>query len=52
MPYGTVVPAEHVKLFTSSPSTELTFIPEGGHYLNATHPQEIADAILKMVART
>jgi microsomal epoxide hydrolase len=44
------VPAEHIKLFTSAPRAELTFIPDGGHYLNATNPVEVADALLKMIA--
>ncbi|KUI73531.1 putative 1-acylglycerol-3-phosphate O-acyltransferase [Cytospora mali] len=48
IPYGTTVPAEQIKLFTSAPKAELTFIPDGGHYLNATNPAEVADAILKM----
>lgn len=49
VPYGTTVPTEQIKLFTSSPKAELTFVPDGGHYLNATNPVEVADAILKMV---
>lgn len=50
VPYGTTVPAEQIKLFTSAPKAELTFVPDGGHYLNATNPVEVAHAILKMVA--
>ncbi|KAK7743878.1 hypothetical protein SLS53_003899 [Cytospora paraplurivora] len=50
VPYGTTIPTEQIKLFTSAPKAELTFVPDGGHYLNATNPVEVADAILKMVA--
>lgn len=50
IPYGTTVPTEHIKLFTSAPKAELTFVPGGGHYLNATNPVEVADAMLKMIA--
>lgn len=50
IPYSTIVPAEHIKLFTSAPKAELTFIPDGGHYLNATNPVEVADAIIKMIS--
>ncbi|KAG8168309.1 hypothetical protein KVR01_003998 [Diaporthe batatas] len=49
IPYGTTVPTEHIKLFTSAPEAELTFVPDGGHYLNATNPVEVADAMLKMI---
>ncbi|KAH6884891.1 Alpha/Beta hydrolase protein [Thelonectria olida] len=47
--FGKVVPAEHVKLFTSAPEATLTFVEGGGHYLSATNPKEIEEAVLKMV---
>jgi hypothetical protein len=47
--FGKVVPAEHVKLFTSAPEATLTFVDGGGHYLSATNPKEIEEAVLKMV---
>ncbi|KAJ3524260.1 hypothetical protein NM208_g12127 [Fusarium decemcellulare] len=47
--FGKVVPAEHIKLFTSSPEATLTFVEGGGHYLSATSPKETEEAILKMV---
>lgn len=49
--FGTKIPAEHIKLFTSSPEATLTFVEGGGHYLNATSPKETEDAILKMVGK-
>lgn len=49
-PYGTTAPAEHIKLFTSAPRAELTLVPGGAHYLNATNPEETAEAILAMIA--
>lgn len=49
-PYGTTVPAEQIKLFTSAASAELEFVQDGGHYLNATNPKEVAEAMLKMIA--
>lgn len=51
MPYGTTIPAEQIKLFTSSKEATLDFIEGGGHYLNATNPKEVGDALLKMVKR-
>lgn len=50
LPYGTTVPAEQIKLFSSAPSAELAFVEDGGHYLNATNPEEVAKAMLKMIA--
>nr|RBQ89407.1 hypothetical protein FVER53263_06015 [Fusarium verticillioides] len=47
--FGTTVPAEHIKLFTSSPEATLDFVEGGGHYLSATNPKEINETILKMV---
>ncbi|KAF9765320.1 hypothetical protein IL306_002407 [Fusarium sp. DS 682] len=47
--FGTTVPTEHIKLFTSSPEATLEFVEGGGHYLSATNPKEINEAILKMV---
>lgn len=49
--FGLTVPAEHIKLFTSAPEATLTFVEGGGHYLSATSPKEIEEAMLKMVAK-
>lgn len=49
--FGKTVPAEHIKLFTSSPEATLTFVDGAGHYLNATSPKETEEAILKMVSK-
>jgi microsomal epoxide hydrolase len=43
------VPAEHIKLFTSSKEARLTVIEGGNHYLNATNPKEVGAALLEMV---
>ncbi|KFG82001.1 putative alpha/beta hydrolase [Metarhizium anisopliae] len=47
--FGDVVPKEHIKLFTSAPEATLTFVEGGGHYLNATNPKEVDEALLNMV---
>lgn len=49
VPYGTKVPAEHIKLFTSSKEATLTLVEGGNHYLNATNPKEVGAALLQMV---
>lgn len=45
------MPSEQLKMFTSAPWTELTFVPSGGGFcLSETNPVETADAMLKMMA--
>lgn len=50
-PFGTTIPAEQIKLFTGSQEAKLTIVPGGGHYLNATSPEEVNAAILEMVSK-
>lgn len=47
--FGTQLPAEHVKMFTSAPEATFTRVSGGGHCLNATNPKEINLAMLKML---
>ncbi|KAF4974951.1 hypothetical protein FZEAL_8214 [Fusarium zealandicum] len=47
--FGSSIPAEQIKLFTSSPEATVDFLEGGGHYLSATNPKETEEAILKMV---
>ncbi|KAB5545511.1 Alpha/Beta hydrolase protein [Coniochaeta sp. 2T2.1] len=51
VPFGNTIPPEQIKLFTSSKEATLDFVEGGGHYLNATNPKEVGDALLKMVTR-
>ncbi|KAH6631345.1 Alpha/Beta hydrolase protein [Chaetomium tenue] len=48
-PFSTTVPAEQIKLFTSSKEATLTMIEGGHHYLNATNPKEVGASLLQMV---
>lgn len=47
--FGTQVPVEQIKLFTSSKEATLTMAEGGNHYLNATNPKEVASALLELV---
>ncbi|KAK0629388.1 hydrolase [Bombardia bombarda] len=49
--FATTVQKEQILLFTSSVEATLTFVEGGGHYLNATSPQETEEAVLKMVGK-
>ncbi|KAL1985025.1 hypothetical protein VTN96DRAFT_8478 [Rasamsonia emersonii] len=50
-PYGLTYPPEQIKLFTSSKETKFITVQGGAHYLNATSPKEVADALLEMVSK-
>ncbi|KAI0886717.1 putative alpha/beta hydrolase [Annulohypoxylon maeteangense] len=47
--YGTIVPQEHIKLFTGSSEAKLNFIEGGVHFLSVSHPKEVEEAIFEMV---
>ncbi|PGH03998.1 hypothetical protein AJ79_07231 [Helicocarpus griseus UAMH5409] len=51
VPYQTTVPAEQIKLFTSSKEAKLTIVDGGAHYLNASNPEEVNDALVEMVRK-
>ncbi|KAJ4481125.1 putative alpha/beta hydrolase [Lentinula aciculospora] len=46
MPFGAVLATEQIRLFTSSEEAKLQVIKGGSHYLNASNPIEIGDALL------
>ncbi|KAJ5503225.1 hypothetical protein N7463_006099 [Penicillium fimorum] len=50
-PFGTIVPAEQIKRFNSSVEAKLVMIEGGAHYLNATNPKEVDEALLEMVTK-
>ncbi|KAL4920636.1 Alpha/Beta hydrolase protein [Aspergillus aurantiobrunneus] len=50
-PFGSAVPEEQIKLFTKSTEARLQMVEGGAHYLNATHPAVINEAILGMVQK-
>jgi len=49
--YGTQIPAEQLKLFTSSKEIRFSIIPGGAHYLNATNPTEVDAVLLELVTK-
>jgi len=49
--FGQKVCAEQIKLFTSSKEAKLTIVQGGAHYLNATSPTEVGDALLELVSK-
>ncbi|KAJ2905227.1 putative alpha/beta hydrolase [Zalerion maritima] len=49
VPYASTVPVEQLKLFTSAKETKFTLVEGGAHYLNATSPKEVGEAMLEMV---
>ncbi|GAD97753.1 alpha/beta hydrolase, putative [Paecilomyces variotii No. 5] len=51
VPFGQTVPVEQIQLFTASKEAKLIPVQGGAHYLNATSPTEVTDAILEMVEK-
>lgn len=47
-----VANAEHeIKMFTHSPSAELVVVDGGAHFLSASHPKEVDDALIAFVGK-
>lgn len=51
VPYGTTIPEEQIKLFASSKETKFILVAGGAHYLNATNPTEVTEALVEMVSK-
>ena len=49
--FGTMIPAEQIRLFTRSMEAKLDIVEGGTHYFSATHPEIVNEAILNMVER-
>ncbi|KAF3032928.1 hypothetical protein E8E12_004421 [Didymella heteroderae] len=50
-PYGCQIQHEQIELFTTSIEKKLRIVEKGAHYLNATNPKEVNEAVLEMVAK-
>lgn len=51
VPYATNVQEEQLGMFASAKETKLTMVQGGAHYLNATNPKEVGEAMLEMVKK-
>ncbi|KAI0013157.1 putative alpha/beta hydrolase [Xylariaceae sp. FL0662B] len=49
--YSTIVPKEHIELFTSSKEAKIDFLEGGAHFLSASNPNEVEAALLDMVRK-
>ncbi|RYO94661.1 hypothetical protein DL766_002887 [Monosporascus sp. MC13-8B] len=49
--YNSIVPNEHIKLFTSSKDAKIDFVEGGAHFLSASNPNEIEAALLDMIRK-
>ncbi|PKX99844.1 putative alpha/beta hydrolase [Aspergillus campestris IBT 28561] len=50
-PFGTTVPVEQIRLLSGSVEASLRMVEGGAHYLNATNPAEVNQAVLEMVRK-
>ncbi|KAK4222909.1 1H-3-hydroxy-4-oxoquinaldine 2,4-dioxygenase-like protein [Podospora fimiseda] len=49
--FGLKLAQEQIKLFTGSVEARLTIVEGASHYLNATKPEAVEDALLEMIGR-
>jgi pimeloyl-ACP methyl ester carboxylesterase len=49
--YSVANAKEEIKLFVNSPSAELITVPGGAHFLSASHPKEVDDALIAFVGK-
>ncbi|KAL8865889.1 MAG: hypothetical protein Q9215_004425 [Flavoplaca cf. flavocitrina] len=49
--YSVANAEEEIKLFANSPSAELVTVEGGQHFLSASHPQEVDNALIKFVRK-
>ncbi|KAK7967201.1 uncharacterized protein PG986_001478 [Apiospora aurea] len=49
--YSPEIPKKQIKLFTGSKEAKLDLLEGGAHFLNATHPKEMVEAILQMASK-
>ncbi|OSS44002.1 hypothetical protein B5807_11423 [Epicoccum nigrum] len=49
LPYGCLIQHEQIELFTESKERKLSILEGGAHYLNATNPREVNEAIMAML---
>jgi microsomal epoxide hydrolase len=50
-PFGSQIQQEQIELFTGSKERKLTNVQGGAHYLNATNPREVNEAVMDMVKK-
>ncbi|TVY53140.1 putative hydrolase [Lachnellula cervina] len=42
---------QEIKLFTNAKSAELTTVPDGAHFLSASHPEEVGQALINFIGK-
>lgn len=49
--YSVANAQEEIKLFTNSPEARLITVKDGQHFLSASHPQEVDNALIDFVEK-
>ncbi|KIW97802.1 uncharacterized protein Z519_01386 [Cladophialophora bantiana CBS 173.52] len=49
--YSVANAEQEIKLFVNSPSAELVVVPGGAHFLSASHPNEVDNALIAFVGK-
>lgn len=51
MVYSVANAEQEIKLFTNAESADLVTVDGGAHFLSASHPQEVDDALISFVGK-
>ncbi len=49
--YSVANAEQEIKLFVNSPSTELVKVQGGAHFLSASHPKEVDNALIAFIGK-
>ncbi len=49
--YSVANAEQEIKLFVNSPSAKLVTVKDGQHFLSASHPQDVDNALIEFVGR-
>ena len=49
--YSVANAQQEIKLFTNSPDAELVIVDGGAHFLSASHPTDVDEALVRFVAK-
>lgn len=49
--YSVANAEQEIQMFVNSPSTQLVTVPGGAHFLSASHPKEVDEALIEFVGK-
>jgi pimeloyl-ACP methyl ester carboxylesterase len=49
--YSVANAKEEIKMFTNAPAADLVVVEGGAHFLSASHPKDVDDALIRFVGK-